>query len=833
MKTFRGGFRVSTDLQRDKRTGLERAVGSKVRTPDGTTFRLDAFPKRITDVREQGGDIVVEFNSGGSRLLSREHDALREAGASTGTGSMGGNDPAAHGKIRYIVRAFGSWANGKHHVCVRRLTTEQGWSAERANRTCAWMKDQWTGSTKWRGPRSSPTQRAENNALEKKARATAYARFTHAMPSIGPDTLERLVEDVRKITGTEPADVLREIAGERGDQLVESAGDVFVAIFEAERDASAAAIAETTARLQEVTRDRLGNLHDSSTGQFVSHGAVTRARADRIAAGSALLERLKPWQLHQSRHLWSDGRVLIPPHRFNGLPRNKPELRAVLDEIEAHNASIREAGVTELLESWLALHGDGRAIRDDRDDVALAAQRAITGSGPPRPRSDTDRRVLEALRLTFQTGHKEPSMAVDEQAPRSAVTTITETAAGSAAQAQPRARAVPDVIVRLPPASAGPRETVVVEGATLEVGELPPARIAPGGDFEDLKDRVRRLYESTAAPTPDGRAWITSAGRMDLTRAAATLDAAFREARSRIAAAERADAALREGAAGEHRSSSCRECGGKLTEAGGCAACESARESSWVAEAIGEIREGQLHRDLGVDEAAVIPVKTLEAAAAGTGPVARRARVALTLRRRRPARLAPARAGRPLLQEGETLEEAALRVARNVLTNEGGENRGLPRARTTIVRGPGGGGVLERSLRIRARSGPALDDLADFLPNPTADDAIMWARYNQIREAAYAMKAAGISRDLIREAIAEQISAKRERQSPAPIASRRSPLREGQSIALQHRGVLREGTFVGPLDDGERAVVEIAGRKVAVPYLALRVKRADLVAAAL
>lgn len=41
----------------------------------------------------------------------------------------------------------------------------------------AWLKDQWAGTTKWRGDGSNPKQKAEDAAISAKARATAEVRF--------------------------------------------------------------------------------------------------------------------------------------------------------------------------------------------------------------------------------------------------------------------------------------------------------------------------------------------------------------------------------------------------------------------------------------------------------------------------------------------------------------------------------------------------------------------------------------------------------------------------------------------------------------------------------
>ena len=121
-----------------------RPVGSRISTELGV-FRMPHWPSRIKDVRsELGGLIVVETRAGERRFFGPE-DALEEGGsdfleATTGS-SMGGHSPKAHGKIRFIVRAFGKWAGGgKQHICVKRLLAEHpeivGGDSKRANALC-------------------------------------------------------------------------------------------------------------------------------------------------------------------------------------------------------------------------------------------------------------------------------------------------------------------------------------------------------------------------------------------------------------------------------------------------------------------------------------------------------------------------------------------------------------------------------------------------------------------------------------------------------------------------------------------------------------------------
>jgi len=92
-------------------------------------------------------------------------------------GSMGGHDPEAQGKIKYIVRSFGKWAHGKEHIAARKLL-EHGVvkTPEAANRLASWLKDQWMHSTKWR------TGNKGGRGIHKSAFATAYDNLSKDAP---------------------------------------------------------------------------------------------------------------------------------------------------------------------------------------------------------------------------------------------------------------------------------------------------------------------------------------------------------------------------------------------------------------------------------------------------------------------------------------------------------------------------------------------------------------------------------------------------------------------------------------------------------------------------
>jgi ribosomal protein L32 len=232
-------------------------TGSRIEH-NGAVYRVPQWPDRVRDVTvTEHGELSVTFVGGRSRILDPRHDALTETAAG---GSMGGHDPKAHGQIRYIVRAFGQWANGKHEVCVRRIRTEHPEVAagKDLNALCAWLKDQWAGTTKWRGRGDDPQQAAEDKAIRARASRTARARFSESMPvALAPAELDMLTEDVRTLTGISPLDVLQTVhdaaAGLGADP---SDAAVFEALWEHDVNESSRLIAVSEAGLATALRRR-------------------------------------------------------------------------------------------------------------------------------------------------------------------------------------------------------------------------------------------------------------------------------------------------------------------------------------------------------------------------------------------------------------------------------------------------------------------------------------------------------------------------------------------------------------------------------------------------
>jgi hypothetical protein len=112
--------------------------------------------------------------------------------------SMGGESPKGDIKPeRQLVDSFGKWAKGKQHICVRVLLTKHpelfagrkgGDINKAANALCAWMKDQWAHTTKWRNKGASAEKkvvRAAQRAAEGEsddANSLFPEEWTRALP---------------------------------------------------------------------------------------------------------------------------------------------------------------------------------------------------------------------------------------------------------------------------------------------------------------------------------------------------------------------------------------------------------------------------------------------------------------------------------------------------------------------------------------------------------------------------------------------------------------------------------------------------------------------------
>lgn len=270
-------------VQVDRQAGETK--GSRVVHGDHV-YRLPHWPARFEKVEAKGDGLAVTFSDGSQRMLDPRFDAVMTE--SKAGGSMGGHDPRKHGKIRYIVRSFGKWAKGKHSVCVRRITTEHPEVAagKDVNALCAWLKDQWAGTTKWRRERgeSKKDYKVREKRVIAAARESAAARLCEGLKWLNDEQLDAMVEDVRALTGIEPEDVLEEIAGSRTTKA-----DIFDAIWEAERDANADALVGVVLEARDALKEnRAEDFHPLLEEWLALHGDAGAIREDMASVREAL-----------------------------------------------------------------------------------------------------------------------------------------------------------------------------------------------------------------------------------------------------------------------------------------------------------------------------------------------------------------------------------------------------------------------------------------------------------------------------------------------------------------------------------------------------------------
>lgn len=157
-------FDIHTNDTTADKNGVQVGVGNTVKMSNGKIGIVSAVDLNKNEVHVEklpldgSGEFVsiaaskvevVEVDPMIARAVGTPDTLDLEKGV--WSGSHGGYDPEARGKIKYIVRSFGKWARGKQSVAARKLL-ERGVvkTPEAANRLAAWLKDQWMHSTKWR-----------------------------------------------------------------------------------------------------------------------------------------------------------------------------------------------------------------------------------------------------------------------------------------------------------------------------------------------------------------------------------------------------------------------------------------------------------------------------------------------------------------------------------------------------------------------------------------------------------------------------------------------------------------------------------------------------------
>lgn len=132
------------------KVGSEVSVVSSINVNENK-ISVEALPKTGDNKTKEVDAKKAELLLGDPAACAAQNASMSKAVKGRAGGSMGGHDPRKHGKIRFIVRSFGKWAKGKHSVCVRRMRREHPEVFKgNENAGCAWLKDQWMGTTKWR-----------------------------------------------------------------------------------------------------------------------------------------------------------------------------------------------------------------------------------------------------------------------------------------------------------------------------------------------------------------------------------------------------------------------------------------------------------------------------------------------------------------------------------------------------------------------------------------------------------------------------------------------------------------------------------------------------------
>jgi hypothetical protein len=151
-------------------------------------------PRTVSGINVRPGTTSEELAEAVAKALGRQFGLTdAEVAEKIRSGSMGGKDPEARQEpVRRLVRTFGKWANGRFTKCVRVLSKKPHLVARgggNVNRLCAWLKDQWLGTTSWRKSRARDIAliKAKKAASAAEAMELLEAGNTILLPSWMPD----------------------------------------------------------------------------------------------------------------------------------------------------------------------------------------------------------------------------------------------------------------------------------------------------------------------------------------------------------------------------------------------------------------------------------------------------------------------------------------------------------------------------------------------------------------------------------------------------------------------------------------------------------------------
>jgi hypothetical protein len=473
--------------------------GSRITCADGREYAASQFPKRIRNITESDAGIVLHLNNGETRRLTEQ--SLMEAAADSQTVEPlvdqlieSGQLDEAELEEAFLARdealeAFASeFPSGRNRLSPSRV---RGYENERDGK-----------------PRQVELMHVD------KLRHFATHPDTH------PELRKRVRAELRR----------RKVKIREGDELEErgSRGGA----DEAEMVAKArsypphaggigSGVPEPIGKgkgrtyppgFQHIRNALIRSGHDVATASRIAYGALRRwargggkVKPDTRAKAAKVLGELTAGKGE------SAGRRTL---RHAESATREATMRALREGIRTRT------GLQTALGSYLSERGDRRPVNEDVESMREAAQRAISGHGPLKARSSVDRRVLEAQARAV-TALTESALP---EATRT-VTTVTELAEPIRERAAPR-EDPPPVFVQLPP-EKGTLPTVIVEQDAQRIGEVTVPRELNQADLVELQEQAIDLYKRTAAPTWEGRTYLSSAGRVELTQLVAALTEAF------------------------------------------------------------------------------------------------------------------------------------------------------------------------------------------------------------------------------------------------------------------------------------------------------------------
>lgn len=287
----------------------ENMVNVETINKDIELVSREVAPDQIEVVNSSGsGDEPVPAAEAAAEAATpaiREMNKASKPGVvARGGGSKKGKDPRASGQIRFIVRSFGKWAGGKHRVCVARLRAEHPEIANgREAALCAWLKDNWMGTTSWRN--RGKTYKSKFGSMisvieefgEAPVDENGISELFKAMSTdLGVDYEEALI----KMDTSDYDSYLDDLFGVPGEEEVpKTIVNKFIKLFKSDKSAKEKAsevekIFEATHLTADQLEERLEMAY-SAVSAGITDALSKSTEEDQVAAAKLVVEEFSQW----------------------------------------------------------------------------------------------------------------------------------------------------------------------------------------------------------------------------------------------------------------------------------------------------------------------------------------------------------------------------------------------------------------------------------------------------------------------------------------------------------------------------------------------------------